>query len=270
PMSSPSAPDDWRSYDAMEARLTRPVTARMLELAGLAEGRRVLDVGCGTGEAGLAAAPLLGTSGFVLGIDLAEPMLALAREKASRAGAVNVAFHRADAQELALDAAFDVALARWSLMYVDDPERALERIRRSLVASGRLVAAFWAEPARVEFAWLPREVLSRFVTLPPEAREGRGVFRFADEATLQHALRRSGFTVELLEELRVPVVEAPDGEALLRWVGVFGGGMARAIAALEPQTRRELADALTREAEPYRVGGTLQLGGVTRLVVARP
>ena len=75
-----------RHYDDMESRLTAPVSERMLDLARLGPGMRVLDVAAGMGEPSLRAARRVGPSGFVLGTDLADGMLETAREKARAQG----------------------------------------------------------------------------------------------------------------------------------------------------------------------------------------
>ncbi len=266
----PVAPEVWRKYDAMEARLTAPVSERMLELGGLGPGMRVLDVGSGTGEPALRAARRVAPGGSVLGIDAAGGMLGLARERAAQEGLSNVEFRQADAQEFDAPAGqFDCATARWSLMYMPAPERALERIRTGLKPGGRLVAAFWAEPERVEYASLPRRVLARFCDVPGVEPERPGVFRYAEEEAIRRSLQRSGFTLERIEELRVPVVEFDKGEALVTWVLDFGGPMTRLVRELPAESQRAWAEALAREAEKHRDGVSIRIGGVTRLVLAR-
>src|SRR5262245_49678800 len=79
----------WRRWDETEARLTRPVSERMLDLAGIRAGMRVLDVASGRGEPAIPAAHRVGKSGVVLGIDNADGILEIARERARREGLTN-------------------------------------------------------------------------------------------------------------------------------------------------------------------------------------
>jgi ubiquinone/menaquinone biosynthesis C-methylase UbiE len=135
----------------MEAHLTAPVSERMLDLACLQPGMRVLDLASGMGEPSLRAARRVGPSGFVLGTDLSEGMLEVAREKARAQALSNIEFRAADAETLEVpEQSFDEATVRWGLMYMPRPERALERLWRALRPSGRMVCACWAGPGQVE------------------------------------------------------------------------------------------------------------------------
>lgn len=259
-----------RRYDEMESRLTASVSERMLDLAGLRPGMRVLDVASGMGEPSLRAAQRVGPSGFVLGTDLVDGMLEVAREKARAQGLANLELRAGDAETLELpERSFDVATVRWALMYMPRPERALERIGQALRPSGLLVFACWGGPEQVEYASLPRRTVARFCQLPPVEPDAPSVFRFADPERLRPMLARSGFALEHVEEMRVPVMEAEDGAGVARWIRGFGGPVARLVAELPPETQRAWEEEVARECEPYRVGEKVQLGGVTWLGVAR-
>lgn len=258
----------WQTYGEMEARLTAPVSERMVELAGLRPGMSVLDLASGAGEPALRAARCVAPTGLVLGTDIDEGVLALARERALREGITNVQFHVADAASLAApEGFFDAVTVRWGLMYMLDVERALEQVRRVLKPSGVLVAALWAEPARVPWATVPREALAPYRELPRVSPEAPGAFRFAEQRHLDALLTRAGFRVETVEEMEVPVVEGPDGAAIVAWARA--GPMSRLVADLSEDARRRWEADLARAVEPLRAGGRILLGGVTRLVVAR-
>jgi SAM-dependent methyltransferase len=252
-----------RRYDEMESRLTAPVSERMLDLARLAPGMRVLDVASGMGEPSLRAAQRVGPTGFVLGTDLAEGMLEAAREKARALALSNIEFRVADAETLEVpEQSFDAATVRWALMYMRQPERALERLWRALRPSGRLVCAFWGPPEQVEYASLPRRSIAPFRPVPPVE------FRFSEPELLRPLLTRSGFELEHVESMSVPVMEAEDGAGVVRWIRELGGPVAKAVEELPPEAQRAWEEAVVRECEPYRKGGKVLLGGVTWLAVA--
>ena len=77
---APTLEEIWRQYDAIESRLTAPLSERMLDLAGLQRGMHVLDLATGRGEPALRAASRVGSQGSVLGVDLSGAMLRMARE----------------------------------------------------------------------------------------------------------------------------------------------------------------------------------------------
>ncbi|MDC0712203.1 class I SAM-dependent methyltransferase [Stigmatella sp. ncwal1] len=261
----------WRRYDEMEARLTRPVSERMLDLARVSPGMRLLDVACGRGEPALPAARRVGPHGWVLAVDLVEGMLQIARERASREGLKNIEFRAADAESFqAGETLFDAATLRWGLMFMPTPERALESIHRALKPGGALVIASWAEAARVPFASLPRRILERYRDVPLPNSDGRpGVFRHADGATLDTVLQENGFSVEASEEMEVPVVEATEGSAIVAWIRAMGGAFVNLVDEMPQHQQHAWEKALATEVEKYRVGEHIVLGGITRLTLAR-
>ncbi len=265
----PGVEEIWRRYDPMEARLTAPLSARMLDLAGIAPGMRVLDLATGRGEPCLAAAHRAGPRGRVLGVDVSAEMLAMARERAAREGLTNVELRVMDAAavgELA-GADFDATLARWGLMYMDSPVAALAGAGAAMAPGGVLVAAVWAEPERVPYFTLPRRLLQPYRPLPPIDFAAPGTFYYADPERLPADLRRAGFVVEHVEEMELPVMEASTAEELIAWTRAFG--MNRLLDELPDDAQRAWEADMTREAEALRDDGFVRLGGVTRVVVAR-
>ncbi|HEX8536152.1 MAG TPA: methyltransferase domain-containing protein [Cystobacter sp.] len=259
-----------RKNHDMESRLTASVSERMLDLAGLRPGMRVLDVASGMGEPSLRAAQRVGPSGFVLGTDLVDGMLEVAREQARHLSLSNIEFRAVDAETLELpEQSFDAATVRWALMYMPRPERALERLWRALRPSGLLVCATWGGPEQVEYASLPRRTMARFRQLPPVEPDAPSVFRFADPERLRAVLTHGGFAVEHVESMHIPVMEAADGAQVVRWIRSFGGPVAKLARELTPEEQRAWEEEVIRECEHHRADGKIQLGGVTWLVVAR-
>ncbi len=263
-----SAEEVWRTYDAMEARLTAPLTERMIDLAGIRPGMHLLDLGTGRGEPAISAARRVGPSGFVLGVDVSASMLDMARQRAAREGVTNLELRVMNAEALGgiPTAYFDATLARWGLMYMGSPVAALGGARRAMVPSGVLVAAVWAEPERVPYFSLPRRVLERHRPLPPIDFAAPGTFRFADPERMQRDFRDAGLRIEHVEEMEIPVMEAETAAELVAWVRAFG--LTRLLNDLPEQAQAHWEEELAQEAESLRKDGFVRLGGVTRIVVA--
>jgi SAM-dependent methyltransferase len=167
------------------------VTARLLALAGVAPGQAVLDVGSGVGEPALSAARAVGPTGRVVGVDLSPAMVAAARAAAD--GADNLEFVAHDVETVVLPAgSFDVALARWSLMFAPDRVELLRAVARLLRPLGVLAAAVWAPPERVPAVSLAFRVISSRLGLSPPP-PGPGPFSMSDAAAVALELRRAGF-----------------------------------------------------------------------------
>ncbi len=267
--SSLAVDEAWRKYDAVESRLTASVSERMLDLADLRPGMRVIDLASGRGEPCVRAAQRVGPLGSVLGVDISEPVLAIARERARHEGISNIELRVADAELLdgVTDGSFDVATARWGLMCMRSPVSALASTRRVLRPGGVLVAAFWAEPERVPWATVPRRVLGRHYDVPRIDPDAPGAFRYADRSRIVRDFALAGFAMEHIEEIDVPVIEADAGAGIVAWVRDLG--FAR-MASERPGDQTAAWEAeLAHDVERFRVGGVIRLGGVTRLVVGR-
>ena len=260
----------WREYDETELRLTAPLSERMMDLARLGPGMRVLDLATGRGEPAVRVARRVAPGGMVVGVDVSKAMLRMARERADREGIANLELIGTDAETLlGVEATrFDATVVRWGLMYLDSPVAALKSARRAMVSAGILVAAVWAEPERVPYYTLPRFVLERYRALPPADPEAPGTFRYADLGRLQRDFAAAGFTIEHIEEIDVEVMEAATDAELVAWTRAFG--LTQLLNDLPAEMQQAWEADLVRIAEPLRVDGYVRLGGVTRIVVASP
>ena len=134
------------AYDPLVWMLTlgrdRSFREKTLDLARLAEGESVLDIGCGTGTLAIAARRRVGSAAKVAGIDPSPEMIARARRKARRAGA-NVTFDTAVAEKLPFEAAsFDIVMGTLMLHHLpeDTRQKCIEEVRRVLKPGGRFLA----------------------------------------------------------------------------------------------------------------------------------
>lgn len=258
----------WRRYDGVESRLTAPLSERMLDLAGVRPGMRVLDLATGRGEPALRAARRAAPDGFVVGVELADGVLEMAREEARRSGLSNLDLRVADAasaQDIASNY-FHAATVRWGLMYMAAPVAALMNVHRALLPTGVLVAALWAEPERVPYYTLPRRLLQRYRALPPVDPEAPGTFRYADLERVARDFGRAGFLLDHVEEMDVTVFESETDAEIVDWVRALG--LTQLLNNLPEHEQRAWEIDLAREVR-RRGAGSLRLGGVTRIVRAR-
>jgi len=131
---------------------------RTVERLSLAPGSSVLDVGCGSGASAIPAAINVGPQGRVIGIDLAERLLAIARSKSIAQNLHNVDFQRADMTALDyLDASFDAVVSVFSIFFVTDMVAEVRELWRVLRPGGKLAITTWGprmfEPGSQAF-WL--------------------------------------------------------------------------------------------------------------------
>ncbi|NUT40959.1 MAG: methyltransferase domain-containing protein [Thermoactinospora sp.] len=122
-----------------QARMLAPATGAILGLAGLRPGMRVLDLGTGAGDVALTAAEIVGEGGEVVGVDIEERALALARRRAAERGLGNTVFERGDVREWS-GGRFDAVVGRLILLYCADAPAVIEHHLRALAPGGIYVA----------------------------------------------------------------------------------------------------------------------------------
>ena len=141
-------------------RGTKGVSRRLVELAEIKPGSKVLDIATGIGEPALTAANHVGKNGHVLATDISLQMLSFAKQRAISLGLQDVIeFKEGDAETIDLPpSAFDAALCRFGLMLFQDFKASLSNIYRSLVEGGHFAAAVWASPDKVPFIFVPMNI----------------------------------------------------------------------------------------------------------------
>lgn len=215
------------AFDRLSERFSAPLADGLVQRAGLTPGQRVLDVGTGSGLVARRAAQGVDPGGFVLGIDLSEGMLALARARSDPA--MPVEFRQMDAEALDLPkASFDVVLSLFALLHFPDPVRALREIHGVLRPSGHLVLGVGSPPPLFSVAALGR-VLGR---VAEGLRAWRGLEWVAPAALDRLVAERlpAGPLAEVTElehhdamkPTRVPALVRAAGFARVRveWVGM--------------------------------------------------
>ena len=131
----------WSRMQAQRGETYGPATERMLDLANLRNGNRVLDVAAGTGDQTLLAARRVGPNGYVLAIDISTAMLTNAAEAIRKAGLTNVETRIMDAENLDLDEnSFDAVICRLGLQSFPNPPKAIRGMRQVVKLGGKVAA----------------------------------------------------------------------------------------------------------------------------------
>ena len=187
------AAEGWQRGSAGRADL-RPITERMLALAGIGPGHRVLDVAAGNGEQTLMAARLVGPRGSVLATDIADRLLAYLGEAARSEGLTSVHTLLMDARRLELEPeSFDAAVCRLALMLIPQREKALAGIHRALKPGSRFSAIVLSTAEKVPHISESLAIARRHAGLPPAPFEDPGMFALGDPAVLRKVFEQAGF-----------------------------------------------------------------------------
>lgn len=241
----------WRRRWAAFERGAQPLSDRMMELAHVAPGQRILDVASGIGEPAMTAARRVGPSGSVVAIDQAPQMLAVARERIQAAGIRTVEFVEGDAEAVPLPLdSFDAVVCRWGLMFFHDPVDALARFRSSLVPGGWLAVAIWGPPQRVPMISLPFSVLSRKPGQPPSLPNGPNPFALSESTRLEQVLREADFG-HVQSELFTVTFEFASVDELLGHLGEVSAPIRMIMATSNPEDQAEFWKQLADAAVPF-------------------
>ncbi len=218
-----------------------PVADRAVAHALLTSGEQVLDLGTGTGIVLERAAPLVGTSGAVVGTDISTKMLSTAQQQVNMWGLTNVTLREGRAEAIpAEDDSFDAVIASLILMYVIDRAAAAREIARVLRPRGRVVAAVWAGAEQNDLVRF-QQIAGSFAATPPVAGVGPGVL--ANPSPFLEQLSEAGLEPRVETETLGFDVES----FTLAW-DVFAGVT---TATLSPERRQEAKDAVMHEMWPH-------------------
>jgi SAM-dependent methyltransferase len=242
-------------YERFWARQLQPAQARLLDMAALQPGERVLDVACGTGLVTFPAAVAVGPDGSILATDISEAMVARVREDAAARGAAHVTAARMDAERLDVpDAAVDVALCSLGLMYAPDAVAALGEMRRALRPGGRAVAAVWGARRRCGWAEIFPIVDTRV-----ESEVCPMFFLLGTGDALHDAFAAAGFAGIAIDRLSVTLdYDSPEAAC---GAAFAGGPVALAYSRFDDRTREEAEAEYLASIEPFRAGSGYRIPG---------
>src|SRR5919197_1754697 len=231
-----------------------PLWEAMLDAAAVGPGTRVLDAGCGAGGASVLAA---GRGAHVNGLDVAEALLAIARERVPDAD-----FRAGDLDALPYaDGTFDAVIAADVLQYVADPAAALRELRRVCTPGGHVVIAIWGTPEECEQSAIVaavREILPRPLDAEPFALSAPGV--------VDALVAQAGLTMLGGGSVACPCAY-PDRETA--WQAQASAGPLQ--AALRVVGAPQLKAAVLRALTPYTTStGGVHLENLFRYVTAMP
>jgi ubiquinone/menaquinone biosynthesis C-methylase UbiE len=225
------------SYDSWAGGQHERVAARLVDVAAPQKGEQVLDVGTGTGLVAHLVAPRV-SPGSVIGIDLSDNMLALARSKKSK----NVQFLGMAAERLVFKPeTFDLVTMGEALAYLGDPNDALAEARRVLREGGRLAVSNQRRSLSTRaqdlfFQGLAPLARRHYLSLPRYSSERS---RFGEPNVLPQLLDRAGFEVTRVTEMVTGgrTRDAKEWTDLMAGAGPLPNTL---IRALGPRFRDEL------------------------------
>ena len=226
-----------------------------------------LDVGCGTGSTTLALARGVGPRGSVTGVDVSQPMIELARERAHRE-ASPASFVLADAETHPFEASrFDAIFSRFGVMFFEDPTRAFANLRRAAIDGATLRFVAWRSARENPFMTTAERAAGALLPeLPARRADEPGQFAFADRDRVVRILGASGWSSVDIAPIDVPCT-MPEKD-LTRYVSRLGP-VGRVLQGADEATRTAVLERVRAAFEPHVRGPTVHFVGACWLATAR-
>ena len=185
----------WQAWWETFENGAQKVSDKLVELAEIKPGDRVLDIATGIGEPAVTAARRVKPNGRVVATDISPQMIAIAKSRAESLGLGSMMeFKEIDAEKMDFPkSTFNAVLSRWGLMFLPNLPMALTTIRQLLVPVGRFAAAVWPAPAKVPMLDLPMSTVRKQINASAPPPGTPGPFALADIEALKHSFAQAGF-----------------------------------------------------------------------------
>ena len=259
----------WKTFE----NGAQQVSDRLIELANIKSGDKVLDVATGIGEPAISAAKVVGKSGHITATDISSEMLAIAAERARSMGLHEIMdFKQSDAEKLELgtNQAFNSVICRWGLMFMPNLDTALSNMVRLLVPGGRLAAAVWSEPSKVPMISMPISIARQELRAPAPSQVIPGPFSLANIDVLRKSLEKAGFSDIKSETISV-IFEFNSAEQYAEFNQDIVAPVRIMLANETEQRKQEIWSAVTDQAQQRFVDkdtGRIKLANEAICIVA--
>jgi ubiquinone/menaquinone biosynthesis C-methylase UbiE len=260
----------WDRYRVLIAQMFAPLTSGLVEEARIGVGRKVLDIGGGSGEPSLAISSIVGATGSVMYTDPVAGMVESAQAEAGRRGLTNIHFRQCSADDLPFDdRAFDVAVSRLSAMFFVDPVTGVREALRVIVEDGYASFVVWGPEEANPFFSSVNDVVDRFVESPHQDPDAPDAFRFAVPGKLAGILVNADAENVVERQLNFQIEAAISFEQFWQlrteMSETLREKMARITPAQLPTIRQAVADAARR----YFVSGKMSFPAEALIVSGR-
>lgn len=245
----------WQAWWPTLERGAQKVSDKIVELAEIKPGDRVLDIATGIGEPAVTAARKVKPNGKVVATDISPQMLAIARTRAKSLGLDGIMeFREGDGEKLDLPeptaAVFDAIISRWGLMFLSNLPATLLRIRQMLASNGRLSAAVWSVPSKVPLLDLALATVRKQINAPVPPLGTPGPFALADVKALERWFSQAGF-----KDIRTDILQITFGfdspESYTRFHQQIAAPVHSMLANHTDEVKKQAWDSITQAVWQY-------------------
>lgn len=248
-----AAAEAWYRWSPTLNQWLGKATDKMLEMAGISSGHRVLDIAAGAGEQSITTAKKVGTEGYVLATDISSNILEYAKQMAQQAGVNNIEIKVMDGENLTLDdETFDAVISRVGLIYFPDQQKALKEMLRVLKPGGKVAAIVYSTPDKNKFFSVPVSIIRNRAKLPPPLPGQPGPFSLGAEGIIEKTFLLAGF-----KNVRTELVDSPlqlsSAKECVRFEKESFGALHQMMSSLPDSEKESVWDEIERELKKFEL-----------------
>ena len=246
-----AAAEAWYRWSPLLHQWLGNATDKMLEMAAIRSGHRVLDVAAGAGEQSVTAAKRVGPTGYVLATDISPDILSFAQKLAKDSGLLNIETKVMDGENLAVpDATFDAVISRVGLIYFPDQQKALREMLRVLKPGGKVAAIVYSTPDKNKFFSIPVSIIRNRAKLPPPLPGQPGPFSLGAEGVIEKAFKEAGFKHVDSVLVDSPVL-LPNAKFCVRFEQESFGALHQMMSGLTDSEKKSVWEEIEQELKKF-------------------
>ena len=246
-----AAAEAWYRWSPTLNQWLGKATDKMLEMAGISTGHRVLDIAAGAGEQSITTAKKVGTSGYVLATDISSNILEYAKQMAQQAGLNNIETKVMDGENLAVEEEkFDAVISRVGLIYFPDQQKALKEMLRVLKRGGKVAAIVYSTPEKNKFFSVPVSIIRNRAKLPPPLPGQPGPFSLGAEGIIEKVFSQAGFKNVKSELVDSPLL-LPSAKECVRFEKESFGALHQMMSSLSDSEKVSVWEEIERELQKF-------------------
>jgi SAM-dependent methyltransferase len=231
-------------------------SAKVFPSLAVRQGDKVVDAGCGFGDAAIQLARLVGPSGSIFADDCCDGFLEYGRRDANAAGVTNVTFLEADVQTYPFKPVHDFCFSRFGTQFFENPVAGLRNMRASLKPGGTMTMIVWRGIKDNPWLGHAKQTVLQYLPAPDETAQtcGPGPFSMANTDVVTKQLEIAGYKDIVFEQVDARVLVGKDLDDAVAFQLAIGpaGEVYREAGQLAEQRRDEIAAALKAELARYQ------------------